>query len=210
MIVFDLETTGFLEPSLSAIDDQPKIIEFGAVKIHDTTLEEQEHGQEEYDEAVKLQVDGKFPTLISTSTRLHFMLDPKEPLRKEVVEKTKIKDENLEGRPIFAEMWKQIAEFFLGERLVGGQNVMYDITVLAYELDRIGKERNFPWPMERFCSKELSEKLFGRPTTLGAMAKELLGIDELPSWHRAMHDALMTAKILKELRNKIVASVSNQ
>ena len=40
MIVFDLETTGLPKAEGSDLDIQPKIIEFGALKLDDETLEE--------------------------------------------------------------------------------------------------------------------------------------------------------------------------
>src|SRR6185312_12803109 len=88
MIVLDTETTGLPEPELVPLDQQPHIIEFGAIKLNDDTLE---------------QVD-----------QMHFMVNPGIPIPPIITKITGITDADVHGKKKFASAVLPLSEFFLG------------------------------------------------------------------------------------------------
>ena len=118
MIVFDLETTGLPKAEGSDLDMQPRIIEFGAIKL-DKDLEE---------------VD-----------RLEFFCNPGHELDPQIIKITGITDEMLKDEKPFVANYLSLCEFFLGEKTIVAHNLPFDRKVLKFELERLDKLTKFPW-----------------------------------------------------------------
>ena len=133
MIVFDLETTGLPKAEGSDLDMQPRIIEFGAIKVDDN-LEE---------------VD-----------RLEFFCNPGHELDPQIIKITNITDDMLKDKKPFIAHYKDLCEFFIGQREIVAHNLPFDRKVLRFELERVDKLTKFPWPIEHICSSEIFMKSF--------------------------------------------------
>ena len=105
MIVFDLETTGLPKAEGSDLDMQPRIIEFGAIKL-DKDLEE---------------VD-----------RLEFFCNPGHELDPQIIKITGITDEMLKDEKPFVANYLSLCEFFLGEKTIVAQNLPFDRKILKF------------------------------------------------------------------------------
>jgi len=129
IVLFDTETTGLLKPDAVELDQQPQIIEFSAVKI---------------DENFNLIVE------------MNFFLDPGVPLPPEIPRITGIQQSDLKGAKTFEEMYPTIARFFTGVHRLVAHNLAFDRGMLYYELKRIERELQFPWPYDQICTVEAS------------------------------------------------------
>ena len=85
MIVFDLETTGLPKAEGSDLDIQPRIIEFGAIKVDD-----------DFNEVGRLQ----------------FLCSPGFALDPYIIKLTKITDDMLEDKKPFLGYYKELCDFF--------------------------------------------------------------------------------------------------
>lgn len=166
MIFFDTETTGLLSASLAATAHQPELIEFAAIKLD-----------------VKLKEIG----------RLEFFCRPANPITEEIQKITRITPEMVEDAKPFRAFYGELCNFFLGERAIVGHNVTFDIGVLRYELERIGKVTAFPWPPQQICTIEASMPIQSKRLNLGALHTMATGKPHEDA-HRAMPDveALVT------------------
>ena len=100
-VCFDLETTG-----LSSEYD--RIIEFGAVKIHNG-----------------MPID-----------RIDILINPGEKLKEHIINLTHINNKDLENKVSFKEAWLKIKEF-IGDFILVTHNAIFDISFLNSELKRI-------------------------------------------------------------------------
>jgi DNA polymerase III epsilon subunit-like protein len=173
MIVFDTETTGFLAPQRSPIEEQPFIIELGAIKVDDETLEVKETFSELF--------------------KIGFKLPPK------ITDITGISDSDLMDKRTFSEAFPDVKKFFEGESVWCGHNVMFDFDVLRYNLERIGKSEGFPYPTRKICTVNESVFLKGYRLKLGKLFELATG-KPIKGWHRAVSDAESTLECYKWLR----------
>ncbi len=169
MIVFDLETTGLPKAEGSSLDEQPRIIEFGGLKL-DSSLKE--------------------------ISRLEFFCNPGHELNSHVIKMTGISDYMLEDSKPFIAYYKELCDWFLGEREMAAHNLTFDRKILRFELERIDKLTKFPWPQEHICTLEIGQKVWGKMRKLGDIYKELFGV-EIEGAHRAMSDVEATVKIIE-------------
>lgn len=182
MIVKDTETTGGIKNMSLPLDQQPEVIEFGAVKLDDETMEE-----------------------VGT---LQLLIRPKLiwPIPAEVTKANGITTEMLEKAPSFARVLPQLIDFFLGERITVAHNASFDLAVIAFELQRLGYLTKFPWPPTQLDSISLASDVEGASHTgrhrLGALYKVLYGKDPEGTAHRALDDARTLADILRALRKR--------
>ena len=146
MIVFDLETTGLPKAEGSDLDMQPRIIEFGAIKVDDD-LEE---------------VD-----------RLEFFCNPGHELDPQIIKITNITDDMLKDKKPFIAHYKDLCEFFIGQREIVAHNLPFDRKVLRFELERVDKLTKFPWPIEHICTVEVGQQVWGKMRKLGDIYEEL-------------------------------------
>lgn len=168
MILFDTETTGLPLPEASPLKDQPRIIEFAAIKLAD-----------------------KKP--FKQIGAIEFLCYPGIPLPEKITEITGLKDEDLKGQAPFKMHFRQLADFFLGERFLIAHNIAFDLSLLRYDLMRIGKLTAFPWPYAQICTVQASMGYKGHRLRLFQLHEMATGKTH-DGAHRAMADveALMT------------------
>lgn len=179
-IIFDTETTGLNKASVVSVNMQPKIIEFAAIKIDDSTLEEVE--------------------------RLEFFVNPQELITPEITKLTGIRNDQLATAKTFAEHYQELVKFFLGEKYVAAHNVAFDINMLKYELIRINKLTNFPFAPVHICTANQTIKLRGFRLSL-TILHEYLFETPIVDAHRAMNDVEALTRIFRELVKRQIIKI---
>ena len=175
MIVCDTETTGLLQPEVTPIEQQPKIIEFAGIKLDDATLE----------------VVGSFS----------FLCNPGELLQPIITKITGITDADLKGKPPFQAFYLDLVDFFLGERIFVAHNASFDIGMMTVELKRLGTINKFPWPFRHVCTIELTQHWFPKYPKLTELYKKLFG--KVPDQrHRALGDVEILVECVRALRKE--------
>lgn len=172
-ILFDTETTGLCKAEGTRLDQQPYITELFMAKIDDDSLEI----IGEYEQRFKVPVS----------------LDAK------VTEITGLKDEDLADKNPFAKHWREIAEFVMGTKRLVAHNISFDKSLLRYELQRLGKELNFPWPPEQLCTIERSMHFKNKRLNLSALHEHLFGV-KFEGAHRAREDVMALLRCYKEMK----------
>jgi|TARA_R110000823_G_scaffold104993_3_gene223226 DNA polymerase III epsilon subunit-like protein len=174
MIFFDLETTGLPKAEGSDLDMQPKIIEFGAIKLDEDLVE---------------------------SDRIEFLCNPGYPLEPIITKITGIKDEDLKDEKPFIANYHRVCEFFLGEKTVVAHNLPFDRKILKFELERLDKLTKFPWPYEHICTVEIGEGVWGKKRKLGDIYEEITG-EKIDGAHRSTVDIEAMIEIFKWYRKE--------
>jgi len=169
MIVFDLETTGLPKAEGSDLDMQPKVIEFGGIKI-----------DEDFNE-----ID-----------RMEFLCNPGQDLDPVITKITGISDDMLVGKKPFIAHYKDLCDWFLGESTMCAHNLSFDRKVLRFELERIDKMTSFPWPYKHVCTVEVGENVWGVKRKLSEIYEEVTGQKHIGA-HRATADIEATIEVLK-------------
>ena len=169
MIVFDLETTGLPKAEGSDLEIQPKIIEFGGVKLDED---------------------------LNEIGRLEFFCNPGHPLDPVITKITKITDDDLKNEKPFIANYKPLCDFFLGETKIVAHNLPFDRKILKFELERNDKLTKFPWPSEHICTVEIGKSVWGSFRKLADIYFEVTG-QEHKGAHRSIADVLATVEILK-------------
>lgn len=168
LIVFDLETTGLPKAEGSDLDMQPKIIEFGAIKLTEELIE----------------VD-----------RLEFFCNPKHMLDPKITKITGITDDMLKDEKPFIAHLEKLNEFFLGTKRMFAHNLGFDRKILKFELERLDKVTSFPWPYEHTCTVEVGQRVWGKMRKLGDIYEELFE-EKIEGSHRSMNDVEATLRII--------------
>lgn len=175
MIIFDTETTGFAKGDAVPLKQQPQIIEFAGIKLDPETLEEVE--------------------------RLEFLANPGIKLPSKIVEITGITDDLLKDELPFSASYGKLASFFLGETTLVAHNLDFDRKMMFFELARLGRQLQFPWPPRHICTVEKSYSLHGYRLSLAKLYKEATG-EEFEGAHRAMADTEALVACVKWMREK--------
>jgi DNA polymerase III subunit epsilon len=168
MIVFDTETTGLPEADGTPLDRQPKIIEIACIKF-----------DRDWNEL------GRFERLVN----------PQAPLPDIIKKITGLTDQDLEDQPPFAGIYDDLCEFFLGETRMLAHNVNFDRQLLKFDLLRIGKLMQFPWPKTHICTVQASRPL-GIKKGLANLYHHAFK-EDFPDAHRAMPDTVALARYAK-------------
>ena len=169
LIVFDLETTGLPKAEGSDLDMQPKIIEFGAIKLTEELIE----------------VD-----------RLEFFCNPKHLLDPKITKITAITDDMLKDQKPFIAHLDRLNEFFLGTKRMFAHNLGFDRKILKFELERLDKVTSFPWPYEHTCTVEVGQRVWGKMRKLGDIYEELFE-EKIAGAHRSINDVEATLRIIE-------------
>ena len=169
MIVFDLETTGLPLAEGADLNLQPRITEFGAIKL---------------DEDLK-EIDV-----------IEFLVNPGIPLDPKITKITGLTDDMLKDQKPFIARLDQIVDFFLGERILVAHNLPFDRAILKFELERVGRILSFPWPPEQICPVEVGETVWNKKRKLGDIYLEVTG-QEHKGAHRAIADVRALIEIVK-------------
>ena len=169
MIVFDLETTGLPLAEGADLNLQPRITEFGAIKL---------------DEDLK-EIDV-----------IEFLVNPGIPLDPKITKITGLTDDMLKDQKPFIARLDQIVDFFLGERILVAHNFPFDRAILKFELERVGRILSFPWPPEQICTVEVGETVWNKKRKLGDIYLEVTG-QEHKGAHRSIADVRALIEIVK-------------
>lgn len=157
MIFADFETTALITNDALPLTQQPSIIEIGIVKVDDRT--------------------GKISHEFGA-----FVRPPKLPLTPVITKVTGITTEQLDGAKPFVSHLGALIELFMGERTFIAHNAPFDLSMLVFELRRLGKADRFP-----FCPYVMDTKTIYHGK-LSEWAKEVKGAEFVQS-HRALDDA---------------------
>jgi DNA polymerase III epsilon subunit-like protein len=166
MIFADFETTGLITNEALPLHQQPSIIEIGIVKVSG---------------------DGKISNEFGA-----FVKPPKLPLDPIITKVTGIRDEDLADAKPFVAHLGTLVELFLGEREFVAHNAPFDLSMLIFELRRLGKADRFP-----FCPRVTDTKVL-YAGKLSAWAAEVKGADFVQT-HRALDDARLLFECYRAL-----------
>ena len=123
-----------------------------------------------------------------------------------IVEHIGITDETVKDEPAFPVYYSEFVDFFLGERFLIGHNVQFDVDLLRFDLMRIGKEFQFPWPPNHICTIAQSMDIKGHRLSQEKLLGHITGKVE-KGVQRAMADVrdleTITRWMLKEKRIKV-------
>ncbi len=173
-VIFDTETTGLINPAAGDIDQQPYITEIYCLKVE--------------------QCGNEFVTL----NDFEQLINVPVPLSEAITKITGLTDEDLEGKPIFADIYKSLAEFMTGVDRLVAHNLPFDSSMLANELVRINKVIKFPWPRDHCCTVEKSLHIEQRRMSLTRLYSYFFGRD-FPDKHRAKNDVMPLYKCYKRM-----------
>lgn len=180
MIIFDTETTGLIEKGAVPLTKQPFIIELFAAKLDDDNVESGE--------------------IVES---IHFLAKPPIPLSPKITEITGLTDEDLKDAKPFAAFYKELVDFFFGERVLVAHNLAYDVGMMTLELRRLDRMTRFPWPPEHKCTMELTKHLHPRGKWMKQeqLYKHYFKVDPKQT-HRAESDVLQLIKIVGWMRGE--------
>lgn len=173
-IVFDTETTGLIKPQEVDIKKQPYITEIYCAKLDGD-----------------FNIIGEFESLIKVPV----------PLSPEITRITGLTDEMLADQPSFLQLYPKLAEFFTGVDCLVAHNLAFDRSMLANDLNRIGKVIQFPWPRIQICTVEKTLHIEQRRMNLTKLHEHLFGCG-FPDAHRAKNDVLPLVRCFKELNER--------
>ena len=174
MILFDLETTGLPLADGADINLQPRITEFGAIKLDDDFKE---------------------------TEKLEFLVNPGISLSPQITKITGLTDNDLKDKPPFAGIYNDLCNFFLGEKTIVAHNLPFDRKILKFELERLDKLTKFPWPWDHICTVEVGESVWGKKRKLGDIHEEVVG-EKIKGAHRSVNDVEATIRIMKWYRSE--------
>lgn len=133
--------------------------------------------------------------------KLQFLINPGVPMEPKFSKITGITDALLSAAPKFVTAFPQIQDFFLGQRRMVAHNLSFDRGVLAEELKRIDRLLNFPWPIEHFCTVELTQDLHLKDRKLTTLYEHYFA-EPIKQTHRAMDDVMTLVKIVEAMHNE--------
>jgi DNA polymerase-3 subunit epsilon len=171
-LALDTETTDLTKTKLSDINLQPHMTEIYCVKFDED-----------------FQVIDEFESLVK----------PPIPIPEFITKITGIDDNSVKNAPTFIEIYDELSEFFTGVDCTIGHNVNFDLSVLEYELKRIGYDYYFSWSRERHCTVELSFPIENKRLKLSQLYHMATGKHHEGS-HRAKADTIATVKSYKWLK----------
>lgn len=178
IIVFDTETTGLLQPMNSALTMQPKITELYGVKLNE-----------------EFKIIGEFNQMFTIG----------EPVSKEITRITGITDAMLEGKPTFADMADEIAEFWKGVDLSVAHNHGFDSGMLDVEFARC--EKVLVPAKSQLCTVEATLGMTGHRLSLTRLHWMLM--QSQFKAHRAKDDVFALVRCFHQLTEKDIITLSD-
>lgn len=180
IIILDTETTDLTKPEETNLSFQPHMIE---IYCHKVTAD-------------------KRMKFISS---FHSLVKPPIPIPRFITKHTGIDDYTVKKAHSFLKISDKLIQFFLGCETMVAHNLSFDLNIIRYELQRIGKEFNFPYPINHHCSVEMSRHIKGyrlKNSELYDLAKG----KPIEGSHRAKADVMATFSnykfLLKQKRKK--------
>lgn len=137
--IFDTETTGLLKPNAVSVKEQPHIIEYYGCVIDED-----------------FNMISEFETFIK----------PPVPISDEITRITKITNDMVANAPVFADVYDDLCDSYLGCNALVAHNASFDVSMLANELIRLDKLIHFPWPKNHICTVEKSYNIRGHRLSL--------------------------------------------
>ncbi len=134
--------------------------------------------------------------------RYQTLINPGCKIPSFITQFTGIDNDDIYDAPFFSEVMTKIEEF-IGDSVVTGHNLNFDLSFLRYEFMRSGNE---PIANPNVCTLKIARKLYPmlKSKSLASVTKHLRLKN--PTAHRALGDAEVTAKILvkmiRELQKK--------
>lgn len=121
------------------------------------------------------------------------LLDPGTSLPSIITNITGIRDQDLQGKPVFADIAGQLQEMFRDAIFVA-HNVSFDYGFMTAEFKRLGK----PFQQSRLCTVRLSRALY--PNQKSHRLDELIRIHgyDVVNRHRAYDDAEVLYKFYRD------------
>jgi DNA polymerase III epsilon subunit-like protein len=171
IIFLDTETTNLLAVEAADLKNQPYIVEIYLL-ITDMNLEP----LDEY----------------------HTLVKPPISIPQNVIDIHGITDERVAGQKPFAGIFRQLATMFRDSLYMIGHNLQFDKRMLEYELQRINKVTNFPWPIYNVCTVEEIQKIKGHRMSLSDLHEELFG-QRFEAAHSAKADTQALLRVYKEM-----------
>ena len=172
MIILDSETTGLLKPTLAESSQQPFITELYCCKVtNDFKLIDE----------------------------FNHLIKPPIPIPEIITKITGIDDAMLAGKPSFVEIYDELCDFFLGEDILVAHNASFDVGVIHWELFRLDKEKQFPWPKNHICTVEKSFGIKNRRLKLSQLHEMATGKSHIEGAHRAKEDVMALVRSFKWL-----------
>lgn len=170
--IIDTETTGLTKPSFTPLEEQPYVIEIGAVFV--------EGGE-----------------IVHNFSHL---FKPPKPLteEREKLYGGNLTNAMLEDKPAFISCIPPLRLLFGKCDIMFGHNITFDHNAIRYELLRAECDY-FPWPETVIDTVHEYRHLFGYNPKLGQIYEKIMGepIDNSKQ-HRALEDAMSLYKILKK------------
>ena len=174
IIVFDCETTGLLAPIAAGVEHQPHLIDFYGIKLN-SDLE---------------AIEG-----------FNFRCNPGISIPSEATKVHGISDADVVSCKPFARWFPLLAEFFTGSRVLVGHNLLYDKSVLYWELVRMGKALSFPWGIRGIDTAESIQQYLGHRVNLTDLHTYLFG-SGFSGAHSADADCTITTMCFREMVKK--------
>ena len=112
----------------------------------------------------------------------------------EITKITGITNEDLVGKPTFAEYLPQLKEFFAGSDMLICHNAPFDTGMLKNDLIRAACE-DFPWPNTIICTAQEYTPVLGHRPKLLTLYERIIGVP-LAQTHRALDDARAVHEVL--------------
>lgn len=177
MIVFDTETTGLIKNGNVPLDQQPEIIEFCGVRLHDETLEQ-------------------------IGDTVVFTCKPRIlPLPEIITKITGLTTEDVSDKLPWVRHVGKVEDLFIGETMCVAHNCDYDIGMMTLEQRRLDRLTKFPWPTKHVCTVDATRHIKGHRLKLGELYEYLF---ERPMGvaHRAEVDVQNLVEVTRELRKR--------
>lgn len=165
-LVFDTETTGLPLPMIAPLEKQPKIIEL----------------------ALTLVDNGK---VIGSRS---WLFNPGEPLSATITKITGLTDDDLAGKPTFAECLQEVMVPFKRSDITVAHNHNFDYSLMQFELMRCGCT-DFPWPDLSMCTVQEYRHVMGFQPSLMVLYEHVMG-KPLAQTHRAQDDVDALVELL--------------
>ena len=169
--VIDTETTGFVLPSVSDLDKQPRIIELGVAII-------------ELSEGNFVRI-GEYNWIINPGNL---------PLPDVITKITGIKTEDLQDKLSFKDQLPEILKVLKGCTHMIAHNAPFDTALLRFDLERAGVA-DYVWPENIICSVQEYVPVYGRRMNLKDLYEAIVG-NKLQQTHRAIDDVMALCDIL--------------
>ena len=176
IIILDVETTDLTSPEETDLIHQPHLTEIYCYKV---TANKK----------------------MSFLDEFHSLFKPPIPIPYYITKLTGIDDYTVKKAPTFLQMYKKLYEFFLGCEMMVAHNLSFELKMIRFELQRIGKEFNFPFPPIHYCTVEKSMHLEGIRLKNDELYRLATG-KEIEGAHRAKTDVMATFESFKWLRRK--------